>query len=310
MLLKSTTALAFSVLAVLPPAAEAGARQATTAPARAARQAPAPDSTAAQTVVPVQVAVDANETREQLRSLLRQYPPSVNQVFRIDPSMLTNEHYLATYPALAAFLASHPEVAHNPAYFVGTTQGNDWFDGPPESAAVGVWRNIVDGLEICTVVITITLALVWLVKMLLDYRRWLRMSRVQTEAHTKLLDRFGSNQELLAYIETPAGRRFLEAAPMPVSPEPFRAVHAPLGRILWSVQVGVVLVAGGAGLLFVSARQIPEIGQPLWAIGSLGVALGLGFVVSALISYLLSWRLGLLKVPAGSSRPDPSDAPA
>ena len=63
---------------------------------------------------------DAEETRQQLDQLLRQYPPSLAEVLRLDPSMLSNEAYLATYPGLAAFLAQHPEVAHNPAYFVGS----------------------------------------------------------------------------------------------------------------------------------------------------------------------------------------------
>src|SRR5580658_7156152 len=47
---------------------------------------------------------DANETREALQRLLQQYPPSLGQVLRLDPSLLTNPEYLAPYPNLAAFL--------------------------------------------------------------------------------------------------------------------------------------------------------------------------------------------------------------
>ena len=46
-------------------------------------------------------------------------PPALQQVLRLDPSLLANQSYLEAYPALAAFIAQHPEVARNPTFFVG-----------------------------------------------------------------------------------------------------------------------------------------------------------------------------------------------
>ena len=57
------------------------------------------------------------------------------------------------------------------------------------------------------------------------------------------MDRFTANEDLLAYMQTPAAQRFLESAPLSLE-APSRPVGAPLSRILWSVQVGVVLGAG------------------------------------------------------------------
>jgi hypothetical protein len=272
-------------------------------PARPAQpQATAPEPAPAP--VPPQAAspFDARETREQLNSLLRQYPPSLADVLRIDPSMLSNQAYLTTYPALAEFLAQHPEVGHNPSFFVGSERSRGWDEDTPRAEAVRTMRGMIEGLQIMLMTGLILGVLAWLLKMLVDYRRWLRVTRVQAEVHTKLLDRFSSNEDLLAYIQTPSGRRFLESAPIPLDAEP-RAVNAPLNRILWSVQAGVVLALGGLGLQYVSTRQIEEIGQPLFAMGVLGLALGLGFLLSAVISYVLSQRLGLLPV----ARPRPVD---
>ncbi|HVP47038.1 MAG TPA: hypothetical protein VMT32_10665, partial [Bryobacteraceae bacterium] len=74
-----------------------------------------------------------------------------------------------------------------------------------------------------------------------------------------------------------------------------RSVGAPLGRILWSVQGGVVLMAGGIGLQVVSGRVADDASQPLHALGVLAIALGLGFVISAIISFVISQRLGLIE---------------
>jgi hypothetical protein len=260
----------------------------TTRPAESAPQPPAHPATVRE--------YDANQTREQLGNMLRQYPPSVADVLRIDPSMLTNQDYLSTYPALAAFLAEHPEIARNPAFFVGTENGRSWAEDTPQAAAFQMWRNLMDGIQIFAVFLVVTGVLIWLVKTLLDYRRWLRISRVQTEVHTKLLDRFASSEELLTYIQTPAGRKFLESSPIPLDAESKPSVSAPLGRILWSVQIGVVLASGGLGLIYVGNRHVtPYAAEPLLAIGALAIALGIGFVLSAIISYLLSSRLGLLR---------------
>jgi len=127
----------------------------------------------------------------------------------------------------------------------------------------------------------------------IDHRRWLRVSKIQSEVHSKLLDRFTSNQDLLAYVQTPAGKRFLESAPISIDPAS-RSLTAPLGRIFFSVQAGVVLALAGIGLSWIS-RQLTDqdVTQPLFVVGVLALAVGLGFVLSAVIAYALSRRLGL-----------------
>ena len=78
-----------------------------------------------------------------------------------------------------------------------------------------MWRDTIQGFTIGTVVLAVVTGVVWLIKTLVDYRRWSRLSKIQTEVHNKVLDRMQSNEDLLAYIQTPAGRRFLESTPIP-----------------------------------------------------------------------------------------------
>jgi hypothetical protein len=243
--------------------------------------------------------VSAEETRRDLEELLRQYPPTLPRILRLDPSLLASPEYLQPYPALGAFLGQHPEVAHNPGYFFAQYDSNYGDARNRETAqerAIGMWRNAIEGFMIGVVMLGIGSGVLWLIKTLIEHRRWSRLSKIQTDVHNKLLDRFTANEDLLAYIQTPAGRRFLESAPIPL--ESPRAIGAPLGRILWSAQAGAVLTVLGFGLLLVSRNSLEEVAAPLGAFGVVIVALGLGFVVSAYLAYVLTRRFGLMNDPA------------
>lgn len=294
-------ALAFGLL-LTPSISQAGQGQ----PTRAAVE-----TTAQQQPVVIHDS-DARETREKLEELLRRLPPAVGRVLRTDPSLLGNEGYLSTYPSLGAFLKQHPEVRSSPNYFfehVGPTEF--WTPGRPETReelGIRMWNDIMSGVAVGAVFLTVTFSLLWIIKTLVTYRRWHRTSKVHTEVHNKLLDRFTSNDDLMAYIQTPAGKRFLESAPVSLD-EPSRPVGAPLGRILLSIQVGIVLAAGAIGLLYVSGRVLEEVAQPFYVLGVLALTVGVGFVVSAGASILLSRRLGLmnpLPSPGGQTESAPN----
>jgi hypothetical protein len=60
-----------------------------------------------------------------------------------------------------------------------------------------------------------------------------------------------------------------------------------------------VLAALGIGLQMEAGRVAGDVAEPLHVLGVLGIALGLGFVVSAIISFVISHRLGLIAMPIG-----------
>ena len=258
----------------------------------------------------VVLAQDATETREELESILKRMPPSVGRVLRMDPSLMRNQAYLASYPALGNFLQQHPEIVNNPGYFLENVRIELWYPPSPrdrQSDVVNLWRNTIEGFTILIVFVVVSAGVLWIIKSVLDWRRWTRTSRVHAEVHNKLLDRFTANEDLLTYIQTPAGQKFLESAPLPLE-SPARPTWAPYTRILWSMQAGVVFAAAGIGLLFVSGRVIEEVSQLLFAVGVLALAVGAGFVVSAAASLLLSQRLGLLSDPATREHSGPTGA--
>jgi hypothetical protein len=257
---------------------------------------------------------NAQETQSQLYELLQQYPPSLGQVLRLDPTLLTNDGYLEPYPALAAFLAQHPEVAHNPGFFVGEYREyrNPFNPADPKMAVIRTMQETLAGVGVLIAFLTVVGTIAWLLRSVIEHRRWLRVSKTHTDTHTKLLDRLTSNADLLAYMESPAGRRFLEAAPIPLSAGP-RALSAPIGRILWTVQAGCVIAFAGGGLMYSSSRfaanaTFSEIELPLFVMGATAVAIGAGFMISAIVAYGLSRRLGLLTSTQAGSAADPGTA--
>ena len=238
---------------------------------------------------------DAQQVRGELEDLLRRHPPSLGRVLALDSSLIGNEAFLEPYPDVKSFLAEHSEIGRNPRFYLGDAENQR-----REDPTAQMWRQTMGDLGGFIAGAMAIGLLVWLIRTLVDYKRWSRLAKVQTEAHTKLLDRFTANEDLLRYIQTPAGAKFLESAPIPLDAGP-RSVGAPMSRILWSVQGGVVLVAGGIGLQVIASRSA-EAAQPLGAMGVLAIALGLGFAASAAISFLLSRRLGLIEPRPSATR--------
>ena len=245
------------------------------------------------------VSMDSNarETRERFKEVLAVYPPALGRVLKLDPTLMTNDAYLATYPALASYLKQHPEIPRNPGYFLEHVWITQEDIHRTESDAIRVWNNLMEGLMVVGIMSLVAFVLTWLIRTVIDYRRWSRLSKVQAEVNNKLFDRFSANEDLLAYIQSPAGRRFLEAAPIVSSPQSYRPMGAPTSRILFSVQAGIIIGITALGILFVSGRVIEEVAQPLFAIATIGISLGIGFVVSSAAAYVLSRNMGLIEQP-------------
>ncbi len=245
------------------------------------------------------------ETQKQLIELLR-LSPTLTTVVARDPSLLANQDYVArNNPQLAQFLAAHPEVARNPDFYLFTHVHSE--DGSPDEALErAVWPQFqrpsqngwASGEALIPILVCLGFAcflgaIVWLVRQFLENRRWSRIFKLQSEVHGRLIDKFSSTQELAAYMETEAGRRFLEAAPIPVGFEPEQRVPNAIARVLTPLQVGIVLVLLGIG--FFMLRNIhPDARQAMLILGTITLMPGFGFIISAGITWVLAGRLGLM----------------
>jgi hypothetical protein len=257
-----------------------------------APQPAAPPQAPQQVVVYQNPSTDANDTRQQLEELLRQYPPTLRQVLQADPTLISRPDYLAPYPQLVAFLQQHPDVVRNPSFFFGRPFFEE--QQTDRQRSLRFIQETLGAVAFLTGFIVALSFIYSLLRQVLDHRRWRRQVQLQTEVHTKLFDRLTTNQEMLAYLDTAAGRRFLESGP-PVSSEGAPTL-APITRILWSVQIGMVVAAVGIGFLVARTTVADvEISSAFEVMGTLAIAVGVGFVISAIVSWLLSVRFGLLR---------------
>jgi hypothetical protein len=275
---------------------------------------------------------DSTATQDQLIKLLR-LSPTLTTVVARDPTLLADKDYVArNNPELAKFLVAHPEVVRNPDFYLFSHLPGS--RGHQDQALMrSVWPDLVSapqqiyvqssqqapqqdsgmqeyiGPFFASLGFLILLgSLLWLIHMFLQNRRWNRIFRLQTEVHSKLIDRFGNNQELLTYMGTEAGKRFLEAAPIPVDFK-YDQQRMPntVARVLTPLQIGVVLTLLGFALLML--RHVdPSLAIPLLVFGMVVLMPGLGFILSAGITWFLAGRLQLLPESAGGSRKAEQDA--
>lgn len=255
---------------------------------------------------------NVDETRDALMEVLKRYPPALGRMLKLDPGLMSNQAYMSAYPVLGQFLQQHPDVARNPSYFferVRESGPTAYYAQDTETStrvrAIEMWRGIMGDFLFLVGFLGVITAITWVIKSIVDHRRWSRLSKVQAEVHNKLIDRLASNDEMLAYIQSPAGAGFLKAGPAAAG-NGAKSMHAPFGRILWSAQAGVVLLALGLGLRWVTVTAPVEVVEMLRFLGIIGQALGVGFLVSAGLSYVISRRMGLIDpaTPAISTERD------
>ena len=250
---------------------------------------------------------DIADTQEQFLKLLRLSPVLTSVVAR-DPSLLADQQYVArNNPELAQFMASHPDIAKNPEFYLFShlDQGHGRRDQALERA---VWPDLVpvnsyagpngaaavmDKIVPIIIVPGFFLAVVWIIRMFVDSRRWNRSFKLQSEVHGRLIDKFTSSQELAAYMETEAGKRFLEVSPAAMGADFAARMPNVVARVLTPLSAGIVLVLSGIGLLLLRNTQ-PDMTTPMLVLGTLVLMPGLGFILSAGATWLVAKRLGML----------------
>jgi hypothetical protein len=111
-----------------------------------------------------------------------------------------------------------------------------------------------------------------------------RRLRLLTEFHARLIDRLGSLTEFSHFANSEVGRHILNSLAADST--------SPRDRILRAVEMGIVLVTLGTGLLFLGQYFEFDGRQAFTAVGVIGLSLGAGFLISSAVSFRLARSLG------------------
>ncbi len=242
--------------------------------------------------------------QDQLLQLLR-VSPRLAEVVAHDPSLLADAEYVnRTNPELARFLQAHPQIAQNPDFYLFNNLHGE-HEQPAQTLERKLWPQMAeregsdlsrellsDGIPFL-VFLCLLSAILWLTHVLLENRRWSKIFKLQTDVHGKLIERFGTSQEVLTYMNTDAGKRFLEATPIAVGLEKDQPVPSPVARVLTPLQIGIVMTMLGFGL-WLLRHAVPEGESALLVLGTVILMPGIGFIISAGVTWFLAHRLGLM----------------
>jgi hypothetical protein len=248
---------------------------------------------------------DVADTQDQLLHLLR-LSPTMTAAVAADPSLLADQPYVSrSNPELAQFMASHPDIARNPEFYLFSNLNPSdrrrdkalerviWPDRAPPDYQPSQASAIMHDLVPIILFPVFFLAVVWVVRIFVDSRRWNRTFKQQSEIHGRLIEKLGTSQELVAYMETEAGKRFLMASPIAPGPEFGQRMPNTVSRVLTSLSTGIVVALLGVGFLLLRNAG-PNTSEPMLITGTILLMPGIGFILSAGVTWVLARRLGLM----------------
>jgi hypothetical protein len=117
-----------------------------------------------------------------------------------------------------------------------------------------------------------------------------RRRKQKNDMQKALLDKFSSAHDFAEFMQSPAGQKYVLTFA--------DAVTRPIDSIMNSVKMGIVMVFFGGALASFGTQQR----WILETIGTVSAVMGVGFIVSAVISYILFRTLKPLEI-----RPDGKD---
>ncbi len=154
----------------------------------------------------------------------------------------------------------------------------------------------MEELSISVTLIGLFLSVAWVFRSFLSHRRSQSFLRLQSELHHKVIDRFGTADEALAYLNSGAGEKLLASTPAPEKGSVYR-------KVLASLQAGIVLVALGFAFLVLKENiRDRDADTAFLFFGVLSTFLGLGFLAASGVGYRLSKKWGLLEDTKTESR--------
>ncbi len=151
-------------------------------------------------------------------------------------------------------------------------------------------HHFMEDLSPIVISVVLIVAAAWVIGSVVRAFKEKSIMQTKAELYNRLLDKFGSGEEFINYSESESGRQFIEDITVRGA--------APTNRILNSIQRGIVMVLAGFGALVLGNIFDNTLGGDLYIVLAVGgttvLMLGIGFLISTVITYRLSKSWGLI----------------
>jgi len=132
-----------------------------------------------------------------------------------------------------------------------------------------------DTIAVMFIFLGIPWILGWTYRAHLHHVQFMKILQLKADTNARMLDRFGSDAAFLDYLKSDAQQHLFDVK----LAEP--RMPAPYMRMLTAIQVSFLLLAAGGACLYMKNHVYGGDQTGFLFLGSLGVALGLGSLLSA-----------------------------
>jgi hypothetical protein len=154
-----------------------------------------------------------------------------------------------------------------------------------------------EAIAVTTIFVGIPWVLGWILRTYLNHVQFMKVLQLRAENNARMLDRFGSDAAFLDYLKSDAQQKMFEVR----TPEP--RMPAPYMRMLTTIQIAFLLLSAGGACLYIRGYMFEGDKDAFLFLGTIGVALGLGSLLSAAAAFVVARMWGPLNRVDNGARP-------
>ena len=124
----------------------------------------------------------------------------------------------------------------------------------------------------------------WIYRTHLNHKRFMKVLQLKAEMNSRLLDRVGTNPAVVEFLKSDAQQHLFDVKLTDIGPR----VPPPYMRMLTAVQISFMMLSAGLGLLYIRSYMLGDGREAFLFLGTLGVALGVGALLSAVAAFAVA----------------------
>jgi hypothetical protein len=141
-----------------------------------------------------------------------------------------------------------------------------------------------DDIAMMFIFVGIPWVLGWIYRTNLSHKRFMKILQLKAEMNSRLLDRVGTDPAVVEFLKSDAQQHMFDVKLTDMGSR----VPPPYMRMLTAVQVSFMLLSAGLGLLYIRGYMMGDGREGFLFLGTLGVALGVGALLSALAAFFVA----------------------